>query len=59
MEGCFEIPAFDPDESRWDDDDDGNADQGDETTPFISGSASTSGPSGEQIEIKTMRAICT
>lgn len=59
MDGCFEIPAVGPDESRWDDDDDGNDDQEDETTLFLSGSASTSGPSGEQIEIKTMRAICT
>lgn len=57
-EGGFENPAFDPDESHWDDDDDGNDDQGDETTPFIPGSASTPSPFGEQIEIKTMQSIC-
>lgn len=57
-EGGFENPAFDPDESHWDDDDDGNDDQGDETTSFIPGSASTPSPFGEQIEIKTMQATC-
>ena len=50
----------DPYDLEWrNNDDDDDDDQGDETTPFIPGSASTPGPSGEEIEMKTMkRAGC-
>ena len=37
------------------DDDDDDYDDGDETTPFLPGSASTPGPNGEEIPMKTMQ----
>jgi len=55
----FENPAFDPD--NWGDDDDDESGGGDETTPFIPNSASTPGPSGEEIPMQTTstkRAVC-
>lgn len=45
----FENPAYYPD--GWDDDESKDAD---ETTPFIPDSASTPGPSGEDIPMQTM-----
>ena len=50
----FENPAFDPE--VWDDDDDDDESKdADETTPFIPDSASTPGPSGEDIPKQTMQ----
>jgi len=48
----FENPPFDPDEWGGDDHDDESG-GGDETTPFIPNSASTPGPSGEEIPMQT------
>ena len=52
----FENPAFDPDDG-----DDDESRDADETTPFIPNSASTPGPSGEEIPMQTTstkRAVC-
>ncbi len=55
-EGGFENPWYEPDDWwKKDDDDDGGGD-GNETTPFLPGSAFKPGPSGEQIEIKNNTA---
>ena len=56
-EGGYEFGYPDPDldyKLDHDDDDDENYD-GDETTPFLPGSASTPGPNGEEIPMKTMQ----
>ena len=55
--GGFENPAYDPDNPevpRNDDDDNEDEQDHDETTPFWPGSASTPGPSGEEIRMPTM-----
>ena len=54
--GGFENPAYDPyDPEVPGNDDDNNEDEQDhnETTSFIPGSASTPGPSGEEIPMQT------
>ena len=55
--GAFDNPTFDPDDrevSGNDDDDNEDEQDHDETTPFWLGSASTPGPSGEEIPMQTM-----
>ena len=55
--GGFENPAYDPDDPEVpgnDDDDNEDQQDHDETTPFWPGSASTPGPSGEEIPMQTM-----
>ena len=54
-EGGYEFDYEDPDlDHKLDNDDDDNY-TGDETTPFLPGSASTPGPNGEEIPMKTMQ----
>ena len=48
----YDDPDLDHD---LDHDDDDNDDDGDETTPFLPASASTPGPNGEEIPMKTMQ----
>ena len=52
VEGSFDNPTFDPDDPEVpgnDNDDNEDEQDHDETTPFWPGSASTPGPSGEEI----------
>ena len=58
-EGGFDNPFYDPNDPSLDDRDGDNDDDGDqdpnETTHFWPGSASTPGPSGEEIPTQTMQ----
>ena len=58
-EGGFDNPFYDPNDPSLDDRDGDNDDDGDqdpnETTHFWPGSATTPGPSGEEIPMQTMQ----